>query len=75
MVLTLRGAESVSQDSFDFSDAKVNMQSNKVTLDDTVSVATRRFSGSSLLLNRRAQTNVFALDGKTETNRWRLLCC
>lgn len=43
---------SVRQDSFDFSDAKanVNMQSNKVTLDDTVSVTIRHFSGLSLLL-------------------------
>lgn len=54
MVLTLSRGTSVRQDSFDFSDAKanVNMQSNKVTLDDTVSVTTRHFSGVSESLNR-----------------------
>ncbi len=50
VVLTLRRGKSVRQENFDFSVAKsnINMQSNKVTLDNTVSVATRHFSGLSL---------------------------
>lgn len=52
VVLTLRRGKSVGRDNFDFSDAKANknMQSNKVTLDNTVSVTTRHFSGLSLIV-------------------------
>lgn len=46
VLLTLKREKSVRQESFDLSDAEanVNMQSNKVTLDDTLSVTTRHFS-------------------------------
>lgn len=49
VVLTLRRGKVVTQDSFVFSVAKanVNMQSNKVTLDDTASVPAGHFSGAS----------------------------
>lgn len=49
VVLTLRRGEAVAQDSVDFSVAKanVNMQSNKVTLDDTAAVPTGHLSGAS----------------------------
>lgn len=70
---------SVRKDSFDFSDAKanVNMQSNKVTLDDTVSVTIRHFSGLSMLLSKTSVSKSVCSSGFSplncsEEHKWEL---